>query len=775
MIQEGQKIWAEIEGLKNTQGEKAALSRFDSLKTLQRIQVFEYLKSEATTNEERDGYAQELADLRKQLEEEEAERVMAERAAAERASKTSPVDGAPSAPAGPPPSDGSDFVSGAGMKLKAIPERDYFLCETELTQAQWSRVMESNPSRSQGDDYPVETVAWADAMEFCRRLTELDRRNGVLPPGYVYALPTKEQWEFACGAGGTEDYGAELDLVAWYGQNLSDGTNPVKMKKPNAWGFFDMLGNVEEWCLDGSEVGTRPCPGGGILDTAEDFANAYGPERWRVDTFGLPYLGFRPVAVPESSLNSEAKALLVSELSDPESVGDRSRSGMSEAPPDISFTTGVGLRLLRVPDRDYYLGDTEVTQGQWAKVMGKVIQERHGEDAFNVGEGADHPMYLVTWLDAMEFCRRLTEQDQARKVLPEGYVYTLPTQDQWEYACRAGSTGDYAGDLDAMAWYSANAEGRTHLVSSKQPNRWGFFDMHGNVYEWCADGDGEGRVTRGGAWYYDAEDCRSENVNWLPEEDSDNCTGFRVAAVLQGSIPMAEERRESSQEESQFMPGNVNDNSIASFETGIGLLMLSVPDRDYFLGESELTQGQWQRLMGTTVGDLRDMAERDKARHDDGQRSWALAGIGKDQPMYFVSWDEAMEFCHRLTIQDRKSGKLLPGYEYTLPTEEQWEYACRAGSTADYAGDAESMAWYGGNSGGSTHDVKSKQPNSWGFYDMHGNVWEWCRNEYDKGRANRGGSWYGSIANCRSSHRGSDVPSFRGRTLGFRPAAVPIQ
>ncbi len=518
-----------------------------------------------------------------------------------------------------------------------------------------------------------------------------------------------------------------------------------------------------------------------------DFANAYGPDVWRVDTFGLYYLGFRPAAVPEGSLDAEAKALLISESAPNEgnsmptqrsesgAAEVKARSGMSQEPSDIGFTTGVGLRLLKVPNHDYYLGDTEVTQGQWAKVMGKVIQERYGEDAFTVGEGADYPMYLVSWRDAMEFCRRLTEQDHARKVLPEDYVYTLPTQEQWEYACRAGTTGDYAGDLDAMAWYSANAGGRTHLVSSKQPNRWGFFDMHGNVYEWCADGDGEGRVTRGGAWMYDAENCQSGEVNWLPEEDSDNCTGFRVVAVMQESISTAEEVRKSSQEESQFMPGNKLDNSIASFESGIGLLMLSVPERDYFLGESELTQGQWQRLMGTTVGDLRDMAEREKAKHDDGQRSWALAGVGEGQPMYFVSWDEAMEFCRRLTIQDRESGKLLPGYEYTLPTEEQWEYACRAGSTADYAGDAESMAWYGENSGGSTHDVKRKQPNRWGFYDMHGNVWEWCRNEYDKGRANRGGSWYGSIANCRSGHRGSDVPSFRGRTLGFRLAAVPTR
>ena len=146
----------------------------------------------------------------------------------------------------------------------------------------------------------------------------------------------------------------------------------------------------------------------------------------------------------------------------------------------------------------------------------------------------------------MEFCRKLTTLVRSAGSLPEGYVYTLPTEAQWEYACRAGTTGDYAGDLQAMAWFTENAGGTTHVVATKQANAWGLYDMHGNVWEWCADwyadklpggsvsdskgpASGSNRVNRGGSWWFDAAYFRSANRYGNSPGYRDGNLGFRLA------------------------------------------------------------------------------------------------------------------------------------------------------------------------------------------------------------------------------------------------------
>lgn len=131
--------------------------------------------------------------------------------------------------------------------------------------------------------------------------------------------------------------------------------------------------------------------------------------------------------------------------------------------------------------RGYWLGRTEVTQEQWRAVM-----ENLPSPSFF--KGSDRPVENISWQSAMEFCRKVTDRERAAGRLPPGYEYTLPTEAQWEYACRAGTTGPYAGDLMAMAWYEPNGGNQTHPVAQKKPNAWGFYDMHGNVGEWCRDG-----------------------------------------------------------------------------------------------------------------------------------------------------------------------------------------------------------------------------------------------------------------------------------------------
>jgi formylglycine-generating enzyme required for sulfatase activity len=191
--------------------------------------------------------------------------------------------------------------------------------------------------------------------------------------------------------------------------------------------------------------------------------------------------------------------------------------------------------------RDFFLGATDVTQGQYEAVMGT-------NPSFFKAAGKDAPVESVTWNDAMSFCQKLTERERAARNLPDGYILTLPTEAQWEYACRAGTTGPYAGDLDAMAWYAQNSERTTHPVGAKQPNVWGLYDMHGNVWEWVLDwygpfpggsvtdptgpATGTDRVHRGGSWSNVAADCRSAVRHGdLASNRSSHSLGFRVALI----------------------------------------------------------------------------------------------------------------------------------------------------------------------------------------------------------------------------------------------------
>ncbi len=214
----------------------------------------------------------------------------------------------------------------------------------------------------------------------------------------------------------------------------------------------------------------------------------------------------------------------------------------------MSSTHGAGDDTMVTLTRGYWLGQTEVTQGQWPALMERVPIPSHFK-------GSDRPVEQVAWELVMEFCSNLTERERAAGRLPEGYRYTLPTEAQWEYACRAGTTGIYAGDLAAMAWYDANSGGETHPVAQKQPNAWGLYDMHGNVWEWCADwysgypggsvrdptgpAIGQFHVVRGGDWGDAAGACRSAFRYWYSGGGGSTGIGFRLALAFQGNAPPA--------------------------------------------------------------------------------------------------------------------------------------------------------------------------------------------------------------------------------------------
>jgi len=212
---------------------------------------------------------------------------------------------------------------------------------------------------------------------------------------------------------------------------------------------------------------------------------------------------------------------------------------------------------------------------------------------------------------------------------------------------------------------------------------------------------------------------------------------------------------------------------------------------------TEVTQGMWEEVMGTSVTYQMNESEYGE---------YGLFGEGSDYPMYYVSWNDCQEFIAKLNALD-------PSHTYRLPSESEWEYACRAGTTTKYYwGDSDSESvmgwycWYFVNSGNrilpddtewdfdlllgewgcGAHPVAQKEPNAWGLYDMSGNVWEWCEDRWHSDyngaptdgsawtsgssslRVRRGGSWNNDASYCRSANRYSFGPgvSFIGR--GFR-------
>jgi formylglycine-generating enzyme required for sulfatase activity len=204
--------------------------------------------------------------------------------------------------------------------------------------------------------------------------------------------------------------------------------------------------------------------------------------------------------------------------------------------------------------------------------------------------------------------------------------------------------------------------------------------------------------------------------------------------------------------------------------------------RPFFLGIREVTQGQYWEVMGNNPSKVR----------------------GSDLPVESVSWLDAVGFCNKLSERENRTPfyringvkvTLVGGNGYRLPTEAEWEYACRAKSTTLYpfgddAGKLGEHAWHDGNAESKTHPVGQKLPNAWGLYDMLGNVWEWCTDGYDEKyyvspppadppgaagashRVIRGGSWVGSPRFCRPAVRRRDTPESRYKGLGFRVAAV---
>ena len=214
--------------------------------------------------------------------------------------------------------------------------------------------------------------------------------------------------------------------------------------------------------------------------------------------------------------------------------------------------------------------------------------------------------------------------------------------------------------------------------------------------------------------------------------------------------------------------------------------------RPFYLGIYLVTQQEYQRVMGSNPSEFSATGKsKDKVAGQDTKRF----------PVECVSWDDAVEFCRKLSEmpEERSAGR-----RYVLPSEAQWEYACRAGSIDRYSfssgrsgipkeyedHELSDYGWFSDNAGGMAHAVGGKRPSAWGLYDMHGNVWEWCQDWYDKDyyaasppddpsgppggsiRVGRGGGWINPARLCRSAFRNDEGPEGRYFDVGFRACQV---
>ena len=386
------------------------------------------------------------------------------------------------------------------------------------------------------------------------------------------------------------------------------------------------------------------------------------------------------------------------------------RFRMGSAPNETKRDADEGPQSEVEITRGFYLGTYEVTQQQWQAVMGD------NPAAFQQGDDPQsRPVESVSWNDCAEFVQRLTALGVGK--------FRLPTEAEWEYACRAGTTASFSwGEVNEVweayphAWTNSRSFATTHAVGTKPPNPWGLHDMSGNVWEWCQDWygpypdsdrvdptgpkTGTAKVFRGGSYYDFPHSLRSANrhrhqpdgrytaiglrVVWQPASDEQppaitlplpGGLPLELVRIPTGTFTMGSPQNEVGRQSDEGPPHVVN----------IG--------EAFYLGRFEVTQAQWQSVMGRNPATFQRV---DKAtRH----------------PVERVSWQDVQEFLAKV---NHSRNQVRKG-RYSLPTEAEWEYACRAGSTGRFPWGEDpgyrklqQHAWFNSRAEGKSHVVGTK-------------------------------------------------------------------
>ena len=434
--------------------------------------------------------------------------------------------------------------------------KGFWLGKYEVTQKQWKQVMGNNPSKSfKGDDLPVNNVSLEACQEFIEKL------NGKLG-GEMVRLPTEAEWEYACRAGTDGDFGGtgRLDDMGWYTDNSGGKMHPVGQKQANAWGFHDMHGNVWEWCSDwwgdyphfdvsdpvGPPSGTERTFRGGIWGAPMKWCPS--PYRWKtMPNLADEHSGFRLCMTAEGDASASSrtaaeagKAASASAVAPPDvhkaQSATPSTAAVKPAAPvrgangkeiSVQLKTGVMMDFVPCPagtfemgcsnsdkspnfrhkvtiTRPFWIGKYQVTRKAWAVFdpQEKKLQNR----TLNVCGGLDAAKSQgVTYNKILTFCEWMNRR--YKSMLPNGYVYRLPTEAEWEYALNANVDNPddlymkfKKGDRSVRAQISVvKSDFREKLpdvpewalpamtVGTKMPNAWGIYDMLGNGCEFVLD------------------------------------------------------------------------------------------------------------------------------------------------------------------------------------------------------------------------------------------------------------------------------------------------
>ena len=649
------------------------------------------------------------------------------------------------------------------VKMVQVPNELFYIQQTEVTKALFKKIMNRDPGeiwQVNADNIPVVNVSLLDAVEFCNRLSDKEgyERAYTFTGDKVawnkdasgYRLPTVDEWMYA--AKGNEDFkysGSDnFDEVAWFGKSIVDKKSKivrnkileknnnrsnltltsaqiVGTKKPNAYGIYDMSGNVEEICWkekkDGYEI--LRC-GGSYLQNDENLELSKSAVSFNVNY----WTGFR----------------------------------VARNISDVDFEKILNMK--KIPERNIFMGATEVPQLIYEKVMGKNPASH---------KGRQFPVESVSWYDAVEFCNTLSQMynlkpayfvDDKKNVAwdQEADGYRLPTEAEWEFCSKGGKDFKYSGsdDIDEVGWYNQNSNGTSQVIATKKANDYGLYDMTGNVWEWCWDFEFESEkeiVDKGGSFKNKDDLCSITTEDCSDKNSKYSNLGIRLVRgkISDIDIKAGEEITKRKKEKVEALlaqrldmvkiPGQ---NVITKWENSFGERKL-VYASDFKILRTEVTQALYKIVMGENPSNHK----------------------GPDYPVENVSWFDAIYFCNKLSARrgltpvyavngetDVSKWGYIPHKEdflsssvtqntkangYRLPTIGEWDCAEKGGEKFKYAGsdNLNEVSWNKENSGNTIHPVAQKKTNGYGLYDMDGNVREWGWDGKDNRRITCGGSY----------------------------------